>query len=340
MKRHIVEGVEYLNLSSVSKEYGLSLNSVYKRYSRGHRGDNLIPKKKRKNYIEPKKKYKFIVYGVGYNSYAEACRKHNVDYQTFLNRRRRGMIISQALGIYKFADKPFFRVRADRNPKNIGRGEGRKTVVAGKHFKSLSEVARAYNLTAHLLASRIKSGQTIEQAVGLETYDTKISIKYKGKIYKNYSDLAKYYNIPHRLLYGRIKRGLSTSEAIALGNKRTSWSTGRYNEKILKRNPNLASKPAFLYFVSIIIDGQKRHKIGITTQKIKTRLKLQDYKILKAVKLTLIECYRLEQQILKSYSKYLDKNMTPDKLEGYGEIFDFPQDMVNQVLKILKNFSH
>ncbi len=141
------------------------------------------------------------------------------------------------------------------------------------------------------------------------------------------------------MLYGRIKRGLSTSEAIALGNKRTSWSTGRYNEKILKRNPNLASKPAFLYFVSIIIDGQKRHKIGITTQKIKARFqsitKLQDYKVLKAVKLTLIECYRLEQQILKSYSKYLDKNMTPDKLEGYGEIFNFPQDMVNQVLKIL-----
>ena len=41
---HIVEGVEYPNLPSIAKEYGMTLNSIYKRYSRGCRGDELVPK--------------------------------------------------------------------------------------------------------------------------------------------------------------------------------------------------------------------------------------------------------------------------------------------------------
>ena len=54
---HIVEGVEYPNLPSIAEEYGMKLNAVYKRYSRGYRGDDLVPLKKRKNY---KKKNKIL----------------------------------------------------------------------------------------------------------------------------------------------------------------------------------------------------------------------------------------------------------------------------------------
>ncbi len=48
---HIVEGVEYPNLPSIAEEYGMKLNAVYKRYSRGYRGDDLVPLKKRKNWL-------------------------------------------------------------------------------------------------------------------------------------------------------------------------------------------------------------------------------------------------------------------------------------------------
>ena len=48
---HIVEGVEYPNLPSIAKEYGMTSNAVYKRWSRGYKGDELVPKKKHKNYI-------------------------------------------------------------------------------------------------------------------------------------------------------------------------------------------------------------------------------------------------------------------------------------------------
>ena len=50
---HVVEGVEYPNLPSIAEAYGITNNCVYKRYSRGAKGDDLVPEKNRKNYPCP-----------------------------------------------------------------------------------------------------------------------------------------------------------------------------------------------------------------------------------------------------------------------------------------------
>ena len=46
---YIVEEITYRDPPSIAKEYGLSERSIYKRYSRGKRGDDLVPEKKRKH---------------------------------------------------------------------------------------------------------------------------------------------------------------------------------------------------------------------------------------------------------------------------------------------------
>jgi hypothetical protein len=50
---HTVEGVEYINLLSIARAYGISRWIVYRRHYDGFRGDELIPLKKRKSYIPP-----------------------------------------------------------------------------------------------------------------------------------------------------------------------------------------------------------------------------------------------------------------------------------------------
>ncbi|MCD6725580.1 hypothetical protein LT012_19820, partial [Vibrio cholerae] len=45
---HDVEGVIYHNMPSLAEAYGMKYKKVFKRYSRGCRGDNLIHEKKRK----------------------------------------------------------------------------------------------------------------------------------------------------------------------------------------------------------------------------------------------------------------------------------------------------
>ena len=48
---HVVEGVEYPNLPSIAEAYGITKNCVYKRYSRGAKGADLVPEKKRTNIL-------------------------------------------------------------------------------------------------------------------------------------------------------------------------------------------------------------------------------------------------------------------------------------------------
>src|SRR5690606_24961853 len=92
---HTVEGKVYENLPSIADEYRMTLNTIYKRYSRGCRGDDLVPLKKRKSYVEPAKEanYKFYADGVGYKSAADACRKLNVKYVTYRKNLERGFSV-------------------------------------------------------------------------------------------------------------------------------------------------------------------------------------------------------------------------------------------------------
>ena len=98
---HIVEGKVYVNITSIAEEYGMSLNTVYKRYSRGYRGDDLVPKHKHKSYVKPINlpNYNFFVKGIGYMSKAEACRKNNINYITFRKRMEYGWSLEDALTI-------------------------------------------------------------------------------------------------------------------------------------------------------------------------------------------------------------------------------------------------
>ena len=142
---HIVEGVEYPNLPSIAKAYGLKFNSVYKRYSRGCRGDRLVPKRKLKSYKPKikKTKYKLIVNGVGYKSKQDACRKNNVNYVTFRKRYEEyGWSLERSLSI----------------PSGLTRGgqgvhSSKKITVENKTFNSISDAARYYKLTPETVAS-------------------------------------------------------------------------------------------------------------------------------------------------------------------------------------------
>ena len=44
----LVEGKEYINIPSLAAEYQLNSNTIFKRFERGKRGNDLIPKNKRK----------------------------------------------------------------------------------------------------------------------------------------------------------------------------------------------------------------------------------------------------------------------------------------------------
>ncbi len=333
---YIVEGVSYRDLPSIAKEYGITERAIYKRYSRGKRGDDLVPKKKLKNYVKPKLKYKHLINGVGYKSIAEACRKNNVKNITYRKRIEWGWSPEEALGIKMRENIPITSVfhKKYHNKKRI---KGREVSVDGKKFQSIAEASRFFNKEVKNVEQHLKKGRTIRQALGLDIIETKNLVIYEGKKYRSISELANKFGLSGALVLNRMKKkSISLDEAIKLGPEHLS-NEGRYNKKIFDKNPELANSNGWLYFVSIYINNQKRYKIGITSTTIENRLQQEGYEfsVIKAFNSTLLNCYLLEQKINKKFKNYKDKNINASHLDGHTEIFDLSDNSVNLIKNLI-----
>ncbi|MGC2238795.1 MAG: hypothetical protein WA584_21750 [Pyrinomonadaceae bacterium] len=151
-----VEGVEYKNLATLARAYGVKEMTVYKRHHRGARGDQLIPPKLRKDYVppEPKKLLREMeVEGVKYRSAAHACRVYGITYRTFIARRRYGWTLEQALEIESIAHRR--------------RGRKKKFTIDGESL-SFKDIQGKFNISPKTLDRRLKEGYTVEEVITLQ----------------------------------------------------------------------------------------------------------------------------------------------------------------------------
>ena len=433
---HMIEGVKYPNLPSISRAYGVSENTIYKRYSRGCRGDNLIPPKKLNSYKKPEvpQIFKFYVGSKGFKSQTAACKHYGVKVVTFRNRIRngwtvdqamelepkvdsrttkstkykvdsknlsisqlskkhltpvstirdrlsRGASIEQAIGLEPIAKNSLKTQREVKKKQNTStpinltvfgksytsyksladeyginattlnqrivkyghspeyavtmKGKNNTVNVGGKTYKSKAAFARACGLSSAVLLSRIMNGWSLEQIAGIEERVTRSSIFYNDKHYNSLKLLADEIGIPETVLRSRLHYGKTIEEAVDAGQR--IKNSGRYNTTILSRDVGLANALGCLYFVTININGNYRHKIGITKDSVNKRLKGEGYefKVIKKVKGTLLECYELEQELLALLYDKRDETITSDMLDGYSEIFNLNDDDINIVIDLL-----
>ena len=235
---HVVEGVEYPSLPSIAEVYSMTSDAVYKRYSRGYRGDDLVPLKKRKHYVHQQKENKstkteIIVNGKKYKSAMQACAKLGVPYVTFRKRLKRGQSIEQALGVTPFEDKRHEkreRIKDDPLENNdLGthkeakisqhnkrsKKQKRELIVLGRVFKSYKELAEAYSLSYAIVYQRITDyGYTPEEAVMLEGRSKKVIVE--GKEHKSKAEVAKAYGITLPILLGRMNNGQTIEQALGI----------------------------------------------------------------------------------------------------------------------------
>lgn len=154
---HIVEGVEYPNLPAIARAYGIKEMTIYRRHHRGFRGDNLVPLKKRKNYVPPEPKpsaYQVELAGVTYKSLAEAFRILGIRKHTFYNRFSRKYPIEQCLGLEPFADRRKTRAKTFKY-------KGEKL--------TLSDIREKFGWHRSTFLNRLKRGLSIEEALTRES---------------------------------------------------------------------------------------------------------------------------------------------------------------------------
>ena len=211
----LVEGKEYINIPSLAAEYQLNSNTIFKRFERGKRGNDLIPKNKRKNYKPPVpgvKKYKYYIEGKRFNSKPEMCKHFGVNYSTYRRRIENGLSVEEALGIVKVPDR---RRVNKKNKENLKASEV-DLVVNGKRFESISALAREYNMKDVTLRTRIlKQHLSPEEAVSrpIEKKE-KFNLNIDGIQYESIAELAKAYDLKPYIIYQRIKKGYSVEEAV------------------------------------------------------------------------------------------------------------------------------
>lgn len=233
---HMVEGVEYPNLPSIAEKYKILLNTIYKRYSRGCRGDDLIPKNKRFGYMPPvqEENYKFFVGGIGYKSAADACRKLGVNYVTYRKRIAKGFLAEEALGISFVPD--------GRSERSI------KYEVLGELY-IIEDLSIIHKIPESTIRYKLKRGATIMQAVGLEQFNDAnflqqnilpkkikqpINLVVNGKTYKSYKSLADDYGLRDYVVRQRIaKYGYTPQEAVTIEGKGKAVSVGGKSYKSL-----------------------------------------------------------------------------------------------------------
>ena len=155
---HIVDGVEYENLPSIARAYGLKESLVYRRYHRGLRGTDLIPPKLRKNYEPPPPKpkkespWKIEVKGKVYRSLREACRKLGIDVGTYTNRRAKGYSVEQSLGLEPIVRPP--------------RKSGKIYEIDGEKY-TLTEIGKEFNINLMTFLRRLDKGMSAKEAATL-----------------------------------------------------------------------------------------------------------------------------------------------------------------------------
>jgi len=150
---HTVEGVVYRNLPAIARAYGFNESRVYRRYFNGHRGDDLIPPKLRKDYVppEPKKPAREVeIGGVRYESIAAACRALGVALYTYKNRRRTGRTLEECLGVVPFVNRRTLDVKTFR--------------IDGETL-TYRDIEKRFDISSRTFAAHIKQGKTPEEAV-------------------------------------------------------------------------------------------------------------------------------------------------------------------------------
>lgn len=207
-----IYGVTYYRLSDVAKKFNIKYATLYKRYQRGKRGDDLVKRKEKKGrtpYAE-KGKYHIVANGATYRSAKEACRIHNVQYRTYTTRRDRGYSIEQALGIQ---EKPRIRKEA----KIGGYTRNSSIIVNGVPYKNLAVACRATKQKYMTIRSRLLRGYTIEEAFSnpVSTLTLGTVVKVDTKTYNSVAEACRATKQNYRTIRSRLLLGYSIEEAIA-----------------------------------------------------------------------------------------------------------------------------
>jgi len=148
-----------------------------------------------------------IVNGEHYNSLAEACEYHNMNYDTVFARIQKGMTVEDAFNV---------PVRLNNTP----------ITVNGETYNSIKEACKDLNMNYGTVLARIQRGMTVEGAfnVPVRLNNTPITVNVNGKTYNSLAEACKDLKMNYDTVFARIQKGMTVEDAFnaPIGSKNIS----------------------------------------------------------------------------------------------------------------------
>lgn len=349
-KLYDYDGKQY-SMAQLSKTFKVPPATILDRLNRGLSMDQVlgfVPYEHASSTNNGKfhEKKAITAYGVEYESLSDCARAHNIKVNSLSNRIKthpnepvEKMIESIKGHNIEFRGKRYKSVRqvaeafglkdyvVQQRMSLLGlsldeaidyQGKLKKTIVLGMSFNSKFDAYAHFNVREYQVKKRLELGFSEAQAWGVEPLPPRATeIEYDGKVFYGYKALGEHVGVNPQTIAQRMNRGMSVDEAVK---PEPIKGVGRYNEKILERDPELANGPGTLYFVTVTINGEKLHKVGVTKRTTIHRLKRhEDVNIICEYHSTLLDVVRKEQKLLRLLKSY-HANDIDQAVDGYTEI--------------------
>ena len=247
IKTLIVEGKKFNTMSEAARHYGYSPTTVNRKLLDGWSPEQALGLKKRKGfhpetngiiYIIKNRINKKIYIGASLGTLANRWKGH-VD-RARINTRKDSIaeaiiefgknnfkirILKRTNELSKF-ERHYINKFNSRTPNGynlsaggIGYGSlGRKVKIDGIKFKTLKDAADHSGVNQGTFVTRLSIGRTLEQAAGLQKYNTiyknHIKVKIDGNEFDNVRAAAKFYGIHDHTARTRIGNGWSIERAL------------------------------------------------------------------------------------------------------------------------------
>ena len=190
----IVQGQRYKSCQEVCRAFQVSWEVAKGRIRAGWSPEQVFGIVEREGKFQPKP---VEIEGRLFASLSQAAIAYGINPKVFDARLRKGWSVHRAIGI-----------------EPSGSSQPKPVEIEGKQFSSLTQAAIAYDIAPKIFKQRLKSGWTVNQAVGIEARSIPFTVG--GKTFKSMSEAARHHGVEIATFFSRRRIGWTLEQALGL----------------------------------------------------------------------------------------------------------------------------
>jgi hypothetical protein len=192
----IVRGRRYKSYKEACRAFQIPWEVAKYRIRRGWTPEQVFGLEERDGKFQPKP---IEIEGKRFGSLNQAAIACGIDPKLFAARLKKGWSVSQAIGI---------------EPPDPFIGQPKAVEIEGKRFSSLTQAATAYGIDPKIFGQRLRSGWSVNQALGIEARGAEFTVE--GKKFKSLSEAARHHGVKIATLFFRMRQGWTLERALGL----------------------------------------------------------------------------------------------------------------------------